>query len=69
MKQYKRVIGNNGNGPEPMDGPIIVLTIEELRDMWDTAQGWGTEIKTLWDESHTFESFLQSKGIKLDSNG
>lgn len=63
MKQYDFIRAWKNDASYDIDGPVILLTIEELRELWDTALGWGPEVKDFNDKSHTFTTYLTSKGI------
>lgn len=58
---------NQGDVPVVMHGPVIVLTIEELREVWDKAELGGFK-EGKWSSSldaTSFTTYLQSKGITL----
>lgn len=58
--------------PMPQHGPVIVLTIEELRELWDECRDetWQDARPTTKyekpDRLPGFEGYMQSKGIKID---
>lgn len=93
MKQYEKIYlperqegarafrDNQGDVPVVMHGSVIVLSIEELREIWDKGYVCGceeVEAKKIVGDStlgifpttaQNFHQFIESKGIKLDANG
>lgn len=64
MKLYKKAIGNTGDGIEPINEPVIICTIEELREVWDDAEARGfNQAKFGHGNIPDFKTYLQSKGI------
>lgn len=60
-------IKDNGEGQSYYHlngGPFIVLTIEELREVWDDGEYQG-EQWAKYMHGDSFEDFLTSKGIQL----
>jgi hypothetical protein len=56
--------GECGKSVKRVDN-VLVMTIEELKDVWNTALGWGDEVKNFNDKSYTFKEYLTSKGINI----
>lgn len=46
---------------------VIVLTVEELREMWNAGcrRGWEETRPTDEEEASDFETYLQSKGVTI----
>jgi hypothetical protein len=51
---------------EREEGPVIVLTIEEARQLWNAAQDRMIALRTGYPgDTKIFEAFMESKGITL----
>jgi hypothetical protein len=68
MKQYESIwIDPMGKIPSKWDelkqiqGPLICMTLEELREVYDL----GKSIGEIQGDGKYFENFITSKGIKL----
>lgn len=56
----------NGDTPWLVCGPVIVLSLEELRECFK----WGmSSFEDTQTPDQSFNDFLQSKGIKIVNNG
>jgi hypothetical protein len=67
MVHHEGFAGPTGPGVEVVpQRNVIVLTVEELRQVWNAAQDRACALQ-MGDPGYTkiFESFMQSKGIKL----
>lgn len=54
--------------PMPQHGPVIVLTIEEAKEMWNRAVElfYGQDVPSIDTETNEdFKTYLQSKGITI----
>lgn len=62
-----KIFGDMEDGIHLLKGPVIVVTIEELGDLWNA--GYRAAYSDLGKETRTpavdFESYLQSKGINI----
>jgi hypothetical protein len=75
MKQYDKVnvpIGSGGIMTETIDGPVVVLTIEELKEIWDKGYVRGCEEAEAKFHSYdghlatkSFAQFIESKGLSI----
>jgi hypothetical protein len=69
MKQYDAKEGEYL--PISETGTIIILTVEELRDIWEEAtdEAWRDARPSVRyekpDRLHGFDGYLESKGIKI----
>jgi len=50
---------------ETIEGPVIVLSIEELKELWDAAHSRGENIKEVRKNIPDFKTYLSSRGINL----
>lgn len=62
----------DGNALMEHEGPVIVLTVEELRDIWDAGFDQGDESALMMEGrvntsiAPDFRTYLQSKGINIE---
>lgn len=57
-----------GDMPSILSGPVIVLTIEEAKEMWVRAVElfYGMDVPNIYETtSEDFKTYLKSKGIEL----
>lgn len=54
-----------GDTPSLLVGPVIVLTVEELKKVWDNGANWGTRCSGVVNPYPDFPAYLQSKEIKV----
>ena len=55
----------NGDTPCILGGPMVVVTIEELRQLWDHCAMCQVDKETDYANTINFNAYLQSKGITL----
>lgn len=74
MKQYDKIwipekapniLGDMEDATSLLRGPVIVLTIEELREVWKGAVSWLSGLEFGNHSLPNFEQFIESKGINI----
>lgn len=67
MKRYERIYISDDEEElfQEIFGPVIVLSLEELREMWDHCAVCQVDKETDHVNTFNFKTYLQSKGIEL----
>lgn len=60
---------NQGDVPVVMHGPVIVLNIQDLQDLWNAAKDRACALQMGHPgDTKIFEAYLESKGINIITN-
>jgi len=66
MKQYDFVRAWKNDASYDIEGPVILLTIEELGELWDAAQdSLADDAFGIKNATRTIGEYLTSKGITM----